>query len=203
MLPGPGCSLAVLSVLQHDRDGDHDPSPPGDPPAAPAEPAREPARGRGAWSIPVAIHEWRAELERRNERFGEPEGYWCYVRPGTYRIGGWERGEEYADLELQAFWIARVPVTVAQYADFIEAGGYRERRWWTPHGWERLRGQKELKPWRWREAPFNSRARQALQLMILTCQIEEGDTGIIARMFAAGRGSGTTRSSGTTPAAFG
>lgn len=84
------------------------------------------------------------------------------MRPGTYRIGGWKRVEEHADLELQAFWVARVPVTVAQYAAFIEAGSYRERRWWTPNDLEWLRGYENKQPWRWREAPFNSRPRQAV-----------------------------------------
>lgn len=84
------------------------------------------------------------------------------MRLGIYRIGGWGGGEDYADLELQAFWSARVPVTVAQYAAFIEAGGYGERRWWTAHGWEWRRAEKDPQPWRWRESPFNSRPRQAV-----------------------------------------
>ncbi|NNJ13332.1 SUMF1/EgtB/PvdO family nonheme iron enzyme [Chloroflexales bacterium ZM16-3] len=84
------------------------------------------------------------------------------MRPGTYRIGGWERDAAAANLALDGFWIARTPVTVAQYAAFIEAGGYRDSRWWTPQGKDWLRGQKEPKPWRWRESPFNSRPQQAV-----------------------------------------
>lgn len=33
-----------------------------------------------------------------------------------------------------SFAIARYPVTNAQFRQFIEAGGYRERRWWSEHG---------------------------------------------------------------------
>ncbi len=38
--------------------------------------------------------------------------------------------------EVPAFLIAKYPVTNAQYAKFIEAGGYREKQWWTDAGWE-------------------------------------------------------------------
>ena len=56
-----------------------------------------------------------------------------------------------------------MPITVAQYAAFIAAGGYRERRWWTPEGWTWIRERKRPEPWRWQEAPFNSRPQQAVQ----------------------------------------
>jgi formylglycine-generating enzyme required for sulfatase activity len=36
----------------------------------------------------------------------------------------------------QRYWIARYPVTNAQYALFMEAGGYTVERWWTWQGWE-------------------------------------------------------------------
>jgi iron(II)-dependent oxidoreductase len=35
-----------------------------------------------------------------------------------------------------AFWIDTTPVTNAAYTRFVEAGGYDDRRWWTPEGWE-------------------------------------------------------------------
>ena len=36
---------------------------------------------------------------------------------------------------LEPFWIDTVPVTNADYGRFIEAGGYRDSRWWTAEGW--------------------------------------------------------------------
>jgi formylglycine-generating enzyme required for sulfatase activity len=38
--------------------------------------------------------------------------------------------------DVPAFMIAKYPLTNAQYAKFVEAGGYREPKWWTDVGWE-------------------------------------------------------------------
>jgi gamma-glutamyl hercynylcysteine S-oxide synthase len=38
-------------------------------------------------------------------------------------------------VHLSAYRIDRYPVTVAAYAEFLEAGGYRERRFWSRAGW--------------------------------------------------------------------
>lgn len=37
--------------------------------------------------------------------------------------------------DVPAFEIAKYPITNAQYALFVEAEGYRDRRWWTDTGW--------------------------------------------------------------------
>ena len=38
-------------------------------------------------------------------------------------------------VDLPAFRIGRVPVTNAQWQEFMAAGGYDEQRWWSPRGW--------------------------------------------------------------------
>jgi iron(II)-dependent oxidoreductase len=38
-------------------------------------------------------------------------------------------------VDLPAFRIGRVPVTNAEYARFIDAGGYDQPRWWSTRGW--------------------------------------------------------------------
>jgi gamma-glutamyl hercynylcysteine S-oxide synthase len=38
-------------------------------------------------------------------------------------------------VELPAFRIAAAPVTNGEYAEFVDAGGYRDPRWWTEAGW--------------------------------------------------------------------
>jgi gamma-glutamyl hercynylcysteine S-oxide synthase len=39
-------------------------------------------------------------------------------------------------VDLGSYWIDTAPVSNAEYAAFIEAGGYDDQRWWTPGGWE-------------------------------------------------------------------
>lgn len=39
-------------------------------------------------------------------------------------------------VDVPAFRIGRVPVTNAEYREFIDAGGYREPRWWSERGWQ-------------------------------------------------------------------
>jgi gamma-glutamyl hercynylcysteine S-oxide synthase len=38
-------------------------------------------------------------------------------------------------VDLPAFVIDTAPVTGGEYAEFVEAGGYTEPRWWSPAGW--------------------------------------------------------------------
>lgn len=60
-------------------------------------------------------------------------------------------------VHLSAFRIDRYPVTVAAYAAFIAAGGYRSRRYWTDRGWAWRAENGATKPRFWDEpewAPY-------------------------------------------------
>ena len=46
------------------------------------------------------------------------------------------------DVELAAYAIGRYPVTNAEYACFMAAGGYEDERYWTEGGRYWLRGEK-------------------------------------------------------------
>jgi formylglycine-generating enzyme required for sulfatase activity/energy-coupling factor transporter ATP-binding protein EcfA2 len=112
---------------------------------------------------PVSLDEWRQETARRNETFGAPDGYWCYVRPCTYQIGGWDEDENEdeqpppaADIDLPGFWMARYPITVAQYRVFIDDGGYQQQGYWTSEGWKWRQEHDRTQPYRWGEARYNN-----------------------------------------------
>jgi formylglycine-generating enzyme required for sulfatase activity len=80
----------------------------------------------------------RLEAALARFRLGQEE--LIHIPAGEFLMGGLE--EEGADfehpqrlLDLPEYYIMRAPVTNAQYALFVEAGGYREQTWWTDAGW--------------------------------------------------------------------
>ena len=98
------------------------------PPAPASEPPQH-GRAGDTSAIPITPPQWRTELARRNTTFGRPAGYFCFVPGGVYLIGGWgehiegqgkNRG---ARLRLAPFWIARYPITNAQWQAWVAAGG--------------------------------------------------------------------------------
>ena len=71
---------------------------------------------------------------------------WCWVPGGPFTMGS----EQYDDekpahqVEVAGFWLGRYAVTNGQYKLFVEAGGYREKRWWIEAGWA-----EKAKGWAW------------------------------------------------------
>jgi gamma-glutamyl hercynylcysteine S-oxide synthase len=56
-------------------------------------------------------------------------------------------------VRLEPFWIDAAPITVREFGAFVEAGGYREARFWTPEGWS-WRSQNGIDmPLGWPDAP--------------------------------------------------
>ncbi|MDP1981594.1 MAG: selenoneine synthase SenA [Sulfuritalea sp.] len=51
---------------------------------------------------------------------------------------------------VDAFAIAATPVRNAEYLDFVEAGGYRDARWWSPDGQAWLAATRQSMPRYWR-----------------------------------------------------
>ncbi|MBK9945509.1 MAG: SUMF1/EgtB/PvdO family nonheme iron enzyme [Kouleothrix sp.] len=125
--------------------------------------------------FPVAIEQWRAEALL--QIFGQPGGYWCSLPAGRYRIG--EGGDDQSisvsgvvrsvarrlsgsteagvPIELPGFWIARYPVTVAQYAPFVAVGyGPEAERWWTPEGWRWKQSRQRSRPEDWDNSRYTA-----------------------------------------------
>ena len=49
------------------------------------------------------------------------------------------------------FRISRYPVTQGQFREFVEAGGYRERRWWSNEGWAWREAEGIERPLYWQD----------------------------------------------------
>jgi formylglycine-generating enzyme required for sulfatase activity len=64
-----------------------------------------------------------------------------------------------ADIMLQIptadYQMAKYPATNAQYAKFIEAGGYDHKAWWTAEGWEWRQKENWTEPRYWRDTKWN------------------------------------------------
>lgn len=64
------------------------------------------------------------------------------IAGGRFQMGAVDDGafvfdnEKWAhEVEVQPFRMARTAVTNAQFAEFVDAGGYSEQRWWDRQGW--------------------------------------------------------------------
>ncbi len=64
---------------------------------------------------------------------------------GEFRVGSRFHRREYPPRIAQVgeFQLAHVPVTVSQYAAFVESGAAREKNWWSAEGWNWLSGREE------------------------------------------------------------
>jgi formylglycine-generating enzyme required for sulfatase activity len=85
----------------------------------------------------------------------EPPAGFVWVPPGEFVLGG-EYGLDVQIARLdEGFFAARTPVTNAQYARFVEDGGYVTCEYWTGAGW----AVKERKGWTqpryWGDERFN------------------------------------------------
>lgn len=98
---------------------------------APARPATPPPRG-GALSGDVRIPGGRYAIGARPE-----DGF-------VFDNEKWQH-----EVDLSAFEIARAPVTNAQFADFVEDGGYTNRRFWSDAGWAWVQGERAAHPVYW------------------------------------------------------
>lgn len=66
---------------------------------------------------------------------------WIEIEAGPFALGAGADGFAYDNerpqhlVQLDAFRIARLPVSNVQWRAFCEQGGYERREWWSPEGW--------------------------------------------------------------------
>ena len=86
-----------------------------------------------------------------------PSREWIDIPAGRATLGvdrgtiafGWDNEfPAYAE-DVPAFSIARHNVTNAAFLEFVEAGGYREPRWWEPEDWRWIHGEGIQHPLFW------------------------------------------------------
>jgi 5-histidylcysteine sulfoxide synthase/putative 4-mercaptohistidine N1-methyltranferase len=78
-----------------------------------------------------------------------PAGKVVLGKDRGHRLYGWDN--EYGRLEkdIPAFKAAKYLVSNGEFRDFVEAGGYREEKWWTDEGWNWRRYREAEHPLFW------------------------------------------------------
>ncbi|MGD8856776.1 MAG: formylglycine-generating enzyme family protein, partial [Chloroflexota bacterium] len=82
---------------------------------------------------------------------------WCWVPAGPFTMGSdvYSREKPVHTVALDGFWLARYPLTNAQYRHFVEAGGYEQQRWWTEAGWRWRQSESVKHPGYWTDSHWN------------------------------------------------
>ncbi|MBN1137953.1 MAG: SUMF1/EgtB/PvdO family nonheme iron enzyme [Anaerolineae bacterium] len=88
---------------------------------------------RGIYTLPLVLSE-------RGDGVRVPDVIWCEVPEGPFLMGSDDQDADQDEkpprtLALPGFYIARYPITYAQFRPFVEAGGYDRAAYWTPEGW--------------------------------------------------------------------
>jgi len=98
---------------------------------------------------------YRADLPAPARRGGAPPLLWHRFEAGVRGIGAEGPGFRFDNEEprhrqlVPAFALASRPVTNAEFAAFVAAGGYREPEWWLSDGWAALRAEGWQAPGYW------------------------------------------------------
>lgn len=74
------------------------------------------------------------------------------VPPGKFQYGDDKEEKEIS----YRYWIARYPVTNAQYAGFIEDDGYRRKELWSGDGWDWIQNETLETPRFWNDPRYNN-----------------------------------------------
>lgn len=70
-----------------------------------------------------------------NELLPVPGGKVVLGKPKDHPLYGWDNEYGRHEAEVAGFKAARLLTSNREYLEFVEAGGYREERWWTEEGW--------------------------------------------------------------------
>jgi len=105
-------------------------------PLEPAYRAPEPARAAAAAAAPLSFFEYEGGVRAVGH---DPERGFAFDNEGPrHRV------------LLAPYELGSRPSTNAEYAEFVEAGGYREPRWWLSDGWDWVRRMAIEAPLYWR-----------------------------------------------------
>jgi ergothioneine biosynthesis protein EgtB len=88
---------------------------------------------------------------------GAPAREWVTVPAGRATLGvdrsevpfGWDNEQPAYDVDVAAFAIEKHDVTNDLFMEFVDAGGYRDARWWSPSDWQWVQAERKEHPLFW------------------------------------------------------
>lgn len=83
---------------------------------------------------------------------------WIAIPGGTVALELAGYGHPTTPAHVEAFAIARTPITNAQFAAFVAAGGYDEPAWWTAEGWAARLKESWTEPRYWTDRDWGRAA---------------------------------------------
>lgn len=95
---------------------------------------------------------------RRQVTQQTPDRATTYVPAGCVTLGAdlgaadflWDNETPARTVKVDGFVIDRFPVSNLDYASFVDAGGYQQRRYWDDEGWQWICSNNMTQPWSWR-----------------------------------------------------
>ncbi len=98
------------------------------------------------------------------------------IPPGAGRLGSDDRARTLDNerpaqrVRLEEFWIDQMPVTNADFLEFMDCGGYRNPAWWSQRGWRWCEENRIAHPLYWRSGSTHEQGHW----------LEIGPTGVLA-----------------------
>jgi formylglycine-generating enzyme required for sulfatase activity len=109
-------------------------------------------------------------------------GEMVVIPAGEFLMG---EGREQHEVFLPDYQLGKYPVTNGEYEQFIQAGGYQDKSFWTEAGWQEI-GQKQDEPRFWQDARFNKPNQPAIGLSwyecVAYCRWLSAETGQLYRL---------------------
>lgn len=112
----------------------------------------------------LQLHRWKSardrvffDFPRHQASIPHPQSEMVAIPAGEFPMG-WEEPEAQDNerpvhwIHLDDFEIDRYPVTCAQYREFMDAGGYQRREFWSEAGWKWLQDNPISQPLYWSES---------------------------------------------------
>jgi formylglycine-generating enzyme required for sulfatase activity len=98
--------------------------------------------------------EERAEVQKRLNKIAIEAPAAKSIKPSSLDL--MPKPFAWIEIPKKGYSMGKYPVTNAQFAEFIKAGGYKNDQWWTKEGWTQCEKEKWTEPRFWTDFKWNA-----------------------------------------------